>query len=127
MEEIIKQTKSKSHKEFEKLLSEDLNNRKLKEGEIVTGVVSSIGKKHVFIDISAKSEGAIPIEEFKLTKELPSIKVGSKIDVLLEKLESNYSGDVVISREKCRRLKTWKKMEKAFEEKKDGCSSCAAK
>ena len=119
MEEIIKQTKSKSHKEFEKLLSEDLNNRKLKEGEIVTGVVSSIGKKHVFIDISAKSEGAIPIEEFKLTKELPSIKVGSKIDVLLEKLESNYSGDVVISREKCRRLKTWKKMEKAFEEKKD--------
>ena len=119
MEEIIKQTKSKSHKEFEKLLSEDLNNRKLKENEIVTGVVSSIGKKHVFIDISAKSEGAIPIEEFKLTKELPSIKVGSKIDVLLEKLESNYSGDVVISREKCRRLKTWKKMEKAFEEKKD--------
>ena len=119
MEEIIKQAKSKSHKEFEKLLSEDLNNRKLKEGEIVTGVVSSIGKKHVFIDISAKSEGAIPIEEFKLTKELPSIKVGSKIDVLLEKLESNYSGDVVISREKCRRLKTWKKMEKAFEEKKD--------
>ena len=119
MEEIIKQTKSKSHKEFEKLLSEDLNNRKLKEGEIVTGVVSSIGRKHVFIDISAKSEGAIPIEEFKLTKELPSIKVGSKIDVLLEKLESNYSGDVVISREKCRRLKTWKKMEKAFEEKKD--------
>jgi len=119
MEEIIKQTKNKSHKEFEKLLSEDLNNRKLKEGEIVTGVVSSIGKKHVFIDISAKSEGAIPIEEFKLTKELPSIKVGSKIDVLLERLESNYSGDVVISREKCRRLKTWKKMEKAFENKKD--------
>ena len=119
MEEIIKQTKNKSHKEFEKLLSEDLNNRKLKEGEIVTGVVSSIGKKHVFIDISAKSEGAIPIEEFKLTKELPSIKVGSKIDVLLERLESNYSGDLVISREKCRRLKTWKKMEKAFENKKD--------
>tara|TARA_B110000438_G_scaffold13375_1_gene12931 strand:+ start:21 stop:1733 length:1713 start_codon:yes stop_codon:yes gene_type:complete len=113
MEEILKQDRSKSHKEFEKLLSEDLNNRKLKEGEIITGVVSSISKKHIFIDIQAKSEGIIPIEEFKLTKEIDKIEVGSKIDVLLEKIE-NYSGDVVISREKARRAKTWKKMEKAF-------------
>ena len=116
MEEILKQDKSKSHKEFEKLLSEDLNSRKLKEGEIITGVVSSIGKKHIFIDISAKSEGAIPIEEFKLTKEIDKIEIGSKIDVLLEKIE-NFSGDVVISREKALRAKTWKRMEKAFENK----------
>ena len=118
MEEILKQDKSNSHKEFEKLLSEDLNNRKLKEGEIITGVVSSIGEKHVFIDISAKSEGVIPIEEFKLTKEIDKIEVGSKIEVLLEKIE-NYSGDVVISREKARRAKTWKKMEKAFESQEE--------
>ena len=118
MEEILKQDKSRSHKEFEKLLSEDLSNRKLKEGEIITGVVSSIGEKHIFIDISAKSEGVIPIEEFKLTKEIDKIEVGSKIDVLLEKIE-NFSGDVVISREKARRAKTWKKMEKAFENKED--------
>ena len=118
MEEILKQDRSKSHKEFEKLLSEDLSNRKLKEGEIITGVVSSIGEKHIFIDISAKSEGVIPIEEFKLTKEIDKIEVGSKIDVLLEKIE-NFSGDVVISREKARRAKTWKKMEKAFENKED--------
>ena len=118
MEEILKQDRSKSHKEFEKLLSEDLNNRKLKEGEIITGVVSSISKKHIFIDIQAKSEGIIPIEEFKLTKEIDKIEVGSKIDVLLEKIE-NYSGDVVISREKARRAKTWKKMEKAFENQEE--------
>ena len=118
MEEILKQDRSKSHKEFEKLLSEDLNNRKLKEGEIITGVVSNISKKHIFIDISAKSEGIIPIEEFKLTKEIDKIEVGSKIDVLLEKIE-NYSGDVVISREKARRAKTWKKMEKAFESQEE--------
>ena len=118
MEEILKQDKQNSHKEFEKLLTEDLSNRKLKEGEIITGVVSSIGKKHIFIDISAKSEGAIPIEEFKLTKEIDKIEIGSKIEVLLEKIE-NFSGDVVISREKARRAKTWKKMEKAFENKED--------
>tara|TARA_B100001123_G_scaffold60295_1_gene65307 strand:- start:374 stop:2086 length:1713 start_codon:yes stop_codon:yes gene_type:complete len=118
MEEILKQDKSKSHEEFEKLLSEDLSNRKLKEGEIITGVVSNITEKHIFIDISAKSEGVIPIEEFKLTKEIEKIEIGSKIDVLLEKIE-NFSGDVVISREKARRVKTWKKMEKAFENKED--------
>ena len=36
MEEILKENKSKSHKEFEKLLSEDLDNSKLREGEIIT-------------------------------------------------------------------------------------------
>lgn len=118
MEEILKQDKSRTHKEFEELLSEDLRNRKLKEGEIITGVVSSIGKKHIFVDISAKSEGTIPIEEFKLTKEIDKIEIGSKIDVFLEKIE-NFSGDVVISREKARRAKTWKKMEKSFENKED--------
>ena len=118
MEEILKEEKSESHKEFEKLLAEDLNTRKLKEGEIITGVVSNIGEKHVFIDISAKSEGVIPIEEFKLTKEIDKIKIGSKIDVLLEKIE-NFSGDIVISREKARRVKTWKRMEKAFENHED--------
>jgi len=118
MEEIIKRDKSSSHKEFEKLLSEDLSTRQLKEGEIITGVVSGIGKKHVFVDVSAKSEGAIPIEEFKLSKEIDAIKVGQKIEVFLEKIE-NFSGDIVISREKARRAKTWKKMEKSFENKED--------
>ena len=116
MEEIIKQDKSRSDKEFEKLLSQDLGTRKLKEGEIITGVVSNISKKHVFLDVMAKSEGAIPIEEFKLTKEIDKIKIGSKVDVLLEKIE-NKSGDVVISREKARKAHSWKKMEKAFENK----------
>ena len=74
MEEIIKLDKSRSDKEFEKLLSQDLGNRKLKEGEIITGVVSNISKKHIFVDIMAKSEGAIPIEEFKLTENIDKIE-----------------------------------------------------
>tara|TARA_Y100000590_G_scaffold432571_1_gene548725 strand:+ start:5441 stop:7159 length:1719 start_codon:yes stop_codon:yes gene_type:complete len=120
MEEIIKQNEdnTKSHKEFEKLLSQDMGNRKLKEGEIITGTVSSVGKKFVFVDISAKSEGAIPIEEFKLTKELDKIKVGSKIDVLLERIENKF-GDIVISREKARKVRSWRKMEEAFEKKEE--------
>jgi len=118
MEETLKQDKSKSHKEFEQLLSKDLGNRKFKEGEVTTGIVSEVGKKFVFVDLGLKSEGAIPIEEFKLTKEIDNIKIGSKIDVLLEKIE-NFSGDVVISREKARKAVSWKKMEKAFENKEE--------
>ena len=118
MEEIIKQNKNKSHKEFEKLLSEDLGNRKFKEGEITTGTIEEIGKKFVFIDLGLKSSGAIPLEEFKLTKEIDNIEVGSKIDVLLEKIE-NKNGEIVVSREKAKRAKSWKKMEKAFENKEE--------
>ena len=118
MEETLKPEKGKSHKEFEKLLSEDLENRKFKEGEITTGTVEEIGKKFIFIDLGLKSSGAIPIEEFKLTKEMDKIEVGSKVDILLEKIE-NRDGEVVVSREKARRAKSWKKMEKAFENKEE--------
>ncbi len=118
MEEIIKQDKGKSHKEFEKLLAEDLGNRKFQEGEIATGTIEEIGKKFVFVDLGLKSSGAIPLEEFKLTKELDKIEIGSKIEVLLEKIE-NKNGEIVISREKARRAKSWKKMEKAFENKEE--------
>ena len=118
MEETIKQDKSESHKEFEKLLSQDLNNRKFKEGEITTAVVSQVGRKFIFVDLGLKSEGAIPIEEFKLTKEITKIEVGSKIDVLLEKIE-NKNGDVVVSREKARRASSWKKMEQSFEKQEE--------
>ena len=62
METILKQDKNKSNKEFEKLLSEDLGNRKFKEGEITTGIVEEIGKKFVFIDLGLKNSGAIPLE-----------------------------------------------------------------
>ena len=118
MEETIKQDKGKSHREFEELLSQDLSNRKFKEGEITTGIVSEIGRKFIFVDLGLKSEGAIPIEEFKLSKEIDEIKIGSKINVLLEKIE-NRSGNIVVSREKARKVQSWKKMEKAFENKEE--------
>jgi len=118
MEETIKQDKNKHQEEFKDLLSKDLSKRKFKEGEITTAIVSGIGKKFVFVDLGLKSEGAIPIEEFKLSKEIDSIKTGSKIEVLLEKIE-NFNGEVVVSREKARKVNSWKKMEKAFTNKEE--------
>ena len=102
-------------KEFDALLKEDLKKRDLKEGNIIKATISEIGKKYIFVDLKAKSEGIIPIEEFKISKEFQDLKVGSKVDVYLERIESFKSGEIVVSREKARRMSTWKKMEKVFE------------
>ncbi len=115
MEVKTESSKNPGAKEFEALLKEDLKKRDLKEGNIIKATISEIGKKYVFVDLKAKSEGIIPIEEFKISKEFQDLKVGSKIDVYLERIESFKTGEIVVSREKARRMSTWKKMEKAFE------------
>ncbi len=114
MEVKTELVKKESVKEFETLLKEDFKKRDLKEGNIIKATVSEIGKKHVFVDLKAKSEGIIPIEEFKISKELESLKIGSKIDVYLERIET-YKGEIIVSREKARRMSSWKRMEKAFQ------------
>ncbi len=111
-------SKNSKTKEFETLLNEDFKKRDFKEGKIIKAIVSEIGKKYIFVETGLKSEGAIPIEEFKISKELESLKVGSKIDVYLEKIES-YKGDIVVSREKAKRMGSWEKMTKAFENQKE--------
>ena len=108
------QVSKKNIKEFENLLNEDLKLRDLKEGKIIKATVSEIGKKHIFVDLKAKSEGIIPIEEFKISKELETLKIGSKIDVYLERIET-YKGEILVSRERARRVGSWKRMEKAFQ------------
>ena len=116
MEETIKKDKTGSKKEFESLLSKDLDGRKLKENTIVEGIVTSVTKKHVYVDINAKAEGAISVDEFKFTKTLDTIKVGSKIPCLLEKLENKF-GEIVVSYEKAKVRDSWDKMARAAEEK----------
>ena len=101
-------------KEFQSLLDQDFKDRKLKENEIIKATVSEITKNFVIVDCKAKMEGMIPIEEFQNDKEFEQLKVGSQIDVYLERIES-FKGEIVISREKARKMKTWKKMEKVFE------------
>ncbi len=106
------------HKEFQNLLDEDFKDRKLKENEIIKATVTEITKNYVVVDCKAKMEGMIPIEEFKNDDELKKLKVGSQIDVYLERIES-FKGEIVISRDKARKMKAWKKMEKVFESQEE--------
>ena len=105
------------HKEFQSLLDKDFKNRKLKENEITSAVVTEITKNFVVVDCKAKMEGMISKEEFG-DEELSKIKVGSDIEVFLERIES-FKGEIVVSRDKARKIKAWKKMEKVFESQEE--------
>jgi small subunit ribosomal protein S1 len=112
--ETIHRELSSSQKEFENLLNDDFKDRKLKEGEIIKATVTEITKNFIVVDCKAKMEGMIPIEEFKNDDELSKLKVGASIEVFLERIES-FKGEIVISREKAKRMNAWSRMEKVFE------------
>ena len=105
---------SSLHKEFQNLLDKDFKDRKLKENEIIKATITEITKNFVIVDCKAKMEGMIPVEEFKNGDEISKLKIGSQIDVYLERIES-FKGEIIISRDKARKMKAWKKMEKVFE------------
>ena len=113
IEQELKET-SQSYKEFQNLLDQDFKDRKLKENEIIKATVTEITKNFIVVDCKAKMEGMIPVEEFKNDDEFKEIKVGTQIDVFLERIES-FKGEIVISRDKARKMKAWKKMERVFE------------
>ena len=83
-EQELKET-SAIHKEFQNLLEKDFKDRKLKENEIIKATVTEITKNFIVVDCKANG-GMIPIEEFKNDKELEKLKVGSLIDVYLERM-----------------------------------------
>jgi small subunit ribosomal protein S1 len=111
--ETINQELTSSQKEFESLLNDDFKDRKLKENEIIKATVTEITKNFIVVDCKAKMEGMIPIEEFKNDDELSKLEVGTKIEVYLERIES-FKGEIIISREKARRMTAWHRMEKVF-------------
>ena len=115
MEEIYKDLSSPKSKEFEKLLNTEFSKSQISEGKIADGTITKITNKLIFLELpGAKSEGTLDINEMKLLKEEESLKVGSKISVLVVKLEDK-KGDLIISREKAKKIKSWKQLEKAFE------------
>ena len=112
------QNKNQLQKEFQNLLDQDFKDRNPKDHEIVKATVTEITQQVIVVDCKAKMEGMIPIEEFKNDGELDKLKVGSKIDVFLERIES-FKGEIIISREKARKVKAWKKMQKVFENQEE--------
>ena len=113
--EVYKDLNTQATKEFEKLLNSQLSKVKIEEGKIIDGVVTKITDKFVFLFVEGlKSEPVIDINELKNLNILEKIEEGSKIPVLLEKIEDK-NGDVLVSATKAQKIKGWHQLEKAFE------------
>ena len=113
--EIYKELTSEASQKFEKLLNSQLSKNKIEEGKIIEGKVTKITNKYIFLFIPGlKSEPVIDVNEIKLMGSSDDIKEGSKISVLLEKIEDK-NGDVIVSAQKAQKIKGWNKLVKCYE------------
>jgi small subunit ribosomal protein S1 len=87
---------------------------KLKPGAIVTGIVVEIRNDVVVINAGLKSEGIVPIEQFKNEEGVLEVQVGDEVKVALEALEDGF-GETKLSREKAKRSMVWDDLEQAFD------------
>ena len=106
---------NESNAELEALLNDDLSQRTVQENTIIKGRVEKIEDKFITIDVKGKSSGMIDKSELS-REELDNLAVDGELEVYVERVE-NKVGDIVLSVEKARRAKAWKKIEDAFTNK----------
>ena len=99
---------------FAALLDESLSTLDMQPGSIVSGVVLDVDNDWVTVHVGLKSEGVVSLDEFRNNEGEVSIAVGDEVEVALEAVEDGY-GETRISREKARKISTWKMLEDALE------------
>ncbi|MEC7221498.1 MAG: 30S ribosomal protein S1 [SAR324 cluster bacterium] len=87
----------------------------ISEQEIITGVVATIGKDYVTVDIGFKSDCLIPTEEFLNSEGALTANIGDQVEVYVEALEED-DGITSISKTKAEKLRVWEKIGKIYEE-----------
>ena len=114
--EIYNSLETPASKEFQELLNSQLSKTKnLAEGKIIEGKITKITEKFIFLFIEGlKSEPVIDVNELKSMGLLETAKLGSKISVLLERIEDK-NGDVVVSASKALKIKGWDQLVEAYE------------
>ena len=95
--------------EFEELVSKTFIATDLEE--CVDGIVVRITDRDVIVDINAKSEGVISLNEFRYN---PNLKVGDKVEVLID-IREDKTGQLVLSHKKARAMKSWERVISANE------------
>lgn len=99
--------------DFQTLYEESL--KTLEEGQILRGTVIDITPDHVTVDVGYKSEGQIPMQEFLKRDKKVDVKIGDRIDVFLEKKESE-EGLLTLSKEKADRITIWREISRSCRE-----------
>ena len=99
----------KSHEELEKTYDESLNT--IKDKEVTEGTVIAINKREVVVNIGYKSDGIIPLNEFRYNTDL---KIGDNVEVFIENQEDK-KGQLILSHRKARVAKSWDRVNEALE------------
>jgi small subunit ribosomal protein S1 len=99
---------------FEQLFEESLSQLKMTSGAIVKATVVAIGNETVTVNAGLKSEGIIPLFEFKDEHGECEVVIGDEVEVALDTVENGF-GETVLSRERAKRLETWRRLEEAHE------------
>ena len=102
---VYDDTKEHIEAEYDQTLS------KVQVGEVVEGTVIGLNKREVVVNIGYKSEGIIPISEFRYN---PELAVGEKVEVYVESAEDK-KGQLVLSHKKARQLRSWDRVNEALE------------
>ncbi|WP_027855107.1 30S ribosomal protein S1 [Marinobacterium litorale] len=98
---------------FAELFEESLKDLDMAPGSIVIGTVVAIDNDFVIVNAGLKSEGVIPLEQFRDEEGNVDLKVGDEVKVALESLEDGF-GSTQLSREKARRAEAWSVLEQAY-------------
>ncbi|HET6907131.1 MAG TPA: 30S ribosomal protein S1 [Rhodanobacteraceae bacterium] len=99
---------------FAELFEQSQSLNKLKPGSIVSGIVVDIRSDVVVINAGLKSEGIVPIEQFREEDGTLEINIGDEVKVALDAIEDGF-GETKLSREKAKRALVWDELESAFE------------
>src|SRR3546814_2461049 len=100
---------------FAELFEQNQTNlAKLKPGAIVSGTVVDVRTDVVVINAGLKSEGIVPIEQFRNDEGEIDVAVGDTVKVALDSIENGF-GETVLSREKAKRAMVWDELEEALE------------
>ncbi len=86
------------------------------EGEILQGHVLKITEKDVIVDFGYKSEGLVPLEQFRLPDGTVAIQPGDAIDVMVDRGRAEVEGYILLSHEKAARIRSWDTLERAHRE-----------
>lgn len=97
---------------FSKLYEDSL--KPIQEGEVIKGEIVQIDKEYILVDIGYKSEGQIRINEFIDPEGNLTAKVGDRVEVLLERRESD-DGTIILSKEKAAKIKIWDEIKDLYE------------
>ncbi len=122
-EEGIERVDESKLEEFEKLVAENFVDTA--DEEVVQGTVTYLTDREAIIDINAKSEGVISLNEFRYN---PGLKVGDKVEVLID-IREDKSGQLVLSHRKARTIQAWERVNAAHdkEEVVTGFVKCRTK